>query len=237
MDSTLWIRLVEIIGVNILLSGDNAVVIALAARSLPQQMRRNAIILGSVGAILMRVILTVVAAEMLQLAWLRLIGGLLLLWIGVKLLIPEGEDSHVDGSSKGVWGAVRTILLADLVMSLDNVLGVAAAAHGSTPLLITGLGISIPLIVFGSAIILKVMDRFPAVILLGAALIGWVAGEMLVSDSVIAQYIREPQRPASEWISAALSAVLVIALGTWLGRRARAVQSQIIDGESKGDQT
>lgn len=230
MDSTLWIRLAEIIGVNILLSGDNAVVIALAARSLPPPMRRMAIVLGSVGAIVMRVALTVVASEMLQLQWLRLVGGLLLLWIGVKLLIPEGEDAHAQNASKGVWSAVRTILLADLVMSLDNVLGVAAAAHGSKPLLIAGLAISIPLIVFGSAIILKVMDRFPMVIILGAGLIGWVAGEMLVSDAVIAQYIPEAHRHASELICAAIAAVLVIAIGSWLGRRARATQSKIIDG-------
>lgn len=230
MDSTLWIRLAEIIGVNILLSGDNAVVIALAARSLPPHMRRMAIILGSVGAIVMRVALTVVAAEMLELQWLRLIGGLLLLWIGVKLLVPEGDDSHAEGGSKGVWGAVRTILLADLVMSLDNVLGVAAAAHGSKALLIAGLAISIPLIVFGSAIILKVMDRYPVVIVLGAGLIGWVAGEMLVSDAVVAQHIPEAHRHASELISAALAAVFVIAIGTWLGRRARAAQGKMIDG-------
>lgn len=230
MDSTLWIRLAEIIGVNILLSGDNAVVIALAARSLPPHMRRMAIVLGSVGAIVMRVALTVVAAEMLELQWLRLIGGLLLLWIGVKLLVPEGEDAHAEGGSKGVWGAVRTILLADLVMSLDNVLGVAAAAHGSKALLIAGLAISIPLIVFGSAIILKVMDRYPVVIVLGAGLIGWVAGEMLVSDAVVARHIPVAHRHASELISAALAAVSVIAIGTWLGRRARASQGKMIDG-------
>lgn len=230
MDSTLWIGLAEIIGVNILLSGDNAVVIALAARSLPPHMRRMAIVLGSAGAIVMRVALTVVAAEMLQLQWLRLIGGLLLLWIGVKLLIPEGEDAHAEGGSKGVWGAVRTILLADLVMSLDNVLGVAAAAHGSKTLLIVGLAISIPLIVFGSAIILKVMDRFPLVIVLGAGLIGWVAGEMLVSDVVIAQYIAETHRHMSELVSAVICAALVIAIGSWLGRRARSTPGKMIDG-------
>jgi YjbE family integral membrane protein len=231
MDTTVWVRLTEIIGVNILLSGDNAVVIALAARSLPPYMRRTAIVLGSAAAILMRIALTVVAAEILQLRWLRLIGGALLLWIGVRLLIPEGEDSHVDSGSKGVWGAVRTILLADLVMSLDNVLGVAAAAHGSRGLLVGGLAISIPLIVFGSALILRIMDRFPIVIALGAALIGWVAGEMLVSDAVIADYIPELQRHASELIGAAVGASIVVLLGLWLGRRSRGAQGRVLDSD------
>ncbi|HZR02519.1 MAG TPA: TerC family protein [Burkholderiales bacterium] len=229
MDATLWVRLAEIIGVNIMLSGDNAVVIALAARSLPVAMRRTAIVLGSVAAILMRVALTVVAAEMLELRWLRLVGGALLLWIGVKLLIPTDDGELTAGTSKGVWGAVRTILLADLIMSLDNVLGVAAAAHGSKSLLIAGLAISVPLIVFGSTVILHVMDRFSFVIILGAALIGWVAGEMLVSDSVIAEHIPQHLQHGLELAGGAVAAILVVAVGWWLGRRASRQQDEVLE--------
>lgn len=233
MDSTVWVHLIEIIGVNILLSGDNAVVIALAARSLPPPMRRTAIVMGSAGAILMRVVLTIVAAEILQLPWLRLIGGILLLWIGVKLLIPESDDAPVRTGNRGVWGAVRTILLADLVMSLDNVLGVAAAAHGSRPLLIVGLAVSIPLIVFGSAVILRVMDRFPVVIAVGAGLIGWVAGEMLVSDNLVAAHIPAPWQHAVELAAAAGGAALVVLLGLLLARRSHAVEGRVLDGEDR----
>ncbi len=228
-DSTFWVRLLEIVGVNVLLSGDNAVVIALAARSLPRHLRRTAIVLGSIAAILMRVVLTLGAAELLQLPWLRLIGGMLLLWIGIKLLVPDEDEGLAEPGSKGVWGAVRTILLADLVMSLDNVLGVAAAAHGSRPLLIFGLAISVPLIVFGSTLILKIMDRFPAVITLGAALIGWVAGEMLVSDEVVLQQLPALDRSLLENGASAAGAVIVVATGLLLGYRSRNRQEEGID--------
>ena len=228
-DSTFWVRLLEIVGVNVLLSGDNAVVIALAARSLPRHLRRAAIVLGSIAAIVMRVVLTLGAAELLQLPWLRLIGGMLLLWIGIKLLVPDEGDGLAEPGSKGVWGAVRTILLADLVMSLDNVLGVAAAAHGSRPLLIFGLAISVPLIVFGSTLILRVMDRFPMVITLGAALIGWVAGEMLVSDDVVLRHVPAADRNMLENAAAAAGAGAVVAIGLLLGRRSRGRQETGID--------
>ena len=171
-----WIGLLKIVWINIILSGDNAVVIALAARSLPAGQQKKAIFFGSGAAVVLRIALTVVAAKLLELSFLQIVGGLLLLWIGVQLL---SEEEHEDTESKGSGGlmaAVRTILIADLVMSLDNVIAVAAAAKGNMVLLILGLAISIPLVVFGSTLMIKLMERFPIIILLGAALIGWVGG-------------------------------------------------------------
>lgn len=224
MDSQFWLGLLEIIGVNIVLSGDNAVVIALAARSLPQRQQRAAIVIGSGAAIVLRVILTTVAARVLALPYLKLAGAILLIWIGVQLLLPGEED---DGSAAQMAGhlmaAVRTILVADLVMSLDNVLAVAAAAHGDLTLLILGLAISIPLIVFGSTAILKLMDRFPVVIKLGAGLLGYVAGDMLLSEPVLDPY--QPP-PIVEVLIPWLGAVLVIGIGTWAAARINAKRSR-----------
>jgi YjbE family integral membrane protein len=172
-----------------LLSGDNAVVIALAARSLPAHQQKQAVIWGSVAAIIMRVILTIVAVELLKFPYLKIIGGLLLFWIAIQLLVPEGDDGDGIESSSNVMVAIRTILIADLVMSLDNVIGVAAAAKGDNVLVMLGLAISIPLIIFGSTILLKVMDRFPVIITAGAALLGWVAGEMLITDPILVGWI------------------------------------------------
>ena len=181
-----WIALLEIIWVNILLSGDNAVVIALAARSLPPKRQKQAIVIGSGAAIVMRIVLTLVAAHLLQLPWLKLIGALLLLYIGVTLILPEDEEAGAgEESSKGMLAAVRTILIADLVMSLDNVIAVAAAAKGSDTLLTLGLAISIPLVIFGSTLLLKVIERFPVVVWLGAALLGFIAGEIVVDDPAL----------------------------------------------------
>ncbi len=184
-----WVGLGQIIIVNIVLSGDNAVVIALAARSLPPNQQKQAIIWGSVAAIIMRVILTILAVEMLKLPYLKLVGALLLFWIAVQLLVPEENDDDGIKSSGNMWAAIRTILIADLVMSLDNVIGVAAAAKGDNILLMLGLAISIPLIIFGSTIILKLMDRYPIIITGGAALLGWVAGEMLITDPILVSWI------------------------------------------------
>jgi YjbE family integral membrane protein len=228
-----WVGLAEIIGVNIVLSGDNAVVIALAARSLPAKQRRLAIVLGSVGAIVLRVILTAAAAKLLQLPWLRLVGSLLLLWIGVKLVNSDEEHEASGDASSGLGGAIRTILVADFVMSLDNVLGVAAAAHGSIALLIIGLAISIPLIVFGSALILKVMDRFPALVLVGAGLIGYVAGEMLLADPVLAAWVPADNALFMHAVPV-LTAVLLVAAGKLLAARERRPAPQHVidlDGE------
>lgn len=221
--------LLEILGVNIILSGDNAVVIALAARNLPPKQQRLAIILGSAAAIVLRVVLTLVAAEMLKLPWLRLAGGVLLVWIGVSLLLDGDQGGHAAKAGMGLGAAVRTILVADLVMSLDNVLGVAAAAHGQFGLLIAGLVLSIPLIMFGSGIILRIMDRYPIIITLGAGLIGYVAGEMLVDEPVLAHWLHGGGRWVHYGVAIAC-ALFVIALGTALAARAARLRgSQVID--------
>jgi YjbE family integral membrane protein len=224
-----WIALGKIIWVNILLSGDNAVVIALAARNLPDHQRNKAILAGSAAAIILRVVLTVFAVSLLQFPYLKLIGAVLLFWIGVQLLLPE--DDHEGGikSSNHLWAAVRTILLADLVMSVDNVLAVAAAADSGPPesrllLLIIGLGLSIPLIIFGSQLLLGVMERFPVIITLGAALLGFVAGEMLVSDHAVEAFFHSAGR-ASTTIVEVAGAVGVVLLGQWLARRKRQAAS------------
>ena len=181
-----WVALAQIIWVNILLSGDNAVVIALAARSLPPKRQKQAILIGSGAAIVMRIVLTLVAVQLLQLPYLKLIGAVLLVYIGVTLLLPEDEsEGGDDGAKSGMAAAVRTILIADLVMSLDNVIAVAAAAKGSTVLLVLGLAISIPLVIFGSTLLLKVIERFPLIVWLGAGLLGFIAGEIAVGDPAI----------------------------------------------------
>jgi YjbE family integral membrane protein len=182
-----WAALGSIMIANILLSGDNAVVIAMAARGLPEALQKKAIFIGSAAAIIMRIVLTLVAAQLLGLPWLKLLGALALLYIGVTLLLPEGHDEEGGGNSHtSMATAIRTILIADLVMSLDNVIAVAAAAKGDIPLLIIGLATSIPLVIFGSTLLLKVIEKFPLIIWMGAALLGFIAGEILVADAAIA---------------------------------------------------
>jgi len=216
-----WAALGAIILANIVLSGDNAVVIAMAARSLPAHLQTRAIFWGSGAAIVMRIILTLVAVEMLKWPYLKIVGALLLLYIGISLL---SEDSGEEGSHKQVGtmaAAIRTILVADLVMSLDNVLAVAAAAKGNTPLLVIGLAVSIPLIVFGSTLLLRVMDRFPIIITVGAALLGFLAGEMLFTDpAFVARFGAQTDVVVNA--AGAVGAVAVVAVGLWLQRRAQA---------------
>jgi len=217
-DADFWIGLMKIIWINIILSGDNAVVIALAARSLPPHQQRKAVLFGSGAAVVLRIVLTVVAAELLALSYLQIIGGLLLLWIGVQLLSEEDEEEEGATSHSSMMAAIRTILIADLVMSLDNVIAVAAAAKGSMVLLILGLAISIPLVIFGSTLMIKLMERFPIIITLGAALIGWVGGETLISDVVLQDLVTE--HPALHHGAAAVGAVLVVLIGKYLGSKA-----------------
>ncbi len=183
------IALLQIIWVNIMLSGDNAVVIALAARSLPAEQQKRAIVIGSGAAILMRIVLTLVAAQLLMLPWLKLVGALLLVYIGVSLLMPDTGDEDAGKVHGGMMAAIRTILVADLIMSLDNVVAVAAAAMGNTVLLVLGLVISIPLVIFGSTLLLKVIERFPLIVWFGAALLGFIAGEMVVGDPALHDYM------------------------------------------------
>ena len=228
MSAAFWAALGSIILANILLSGDNAVVIALAARSLPPQQQKQAILFGSGAAIVMRIGLTILAAEMLRWPYLKIIGGLALLYIGVTLMLEEDEDEDGkdDGGNAGMLVAIRTILIADLVMSLDNVLAVAAAAKGNTTLLVLGLAISIPLIIFGSTLLLKIMERFPIIITIGAALLGFLAGEMLLTDPAVTQRVGELSHTVVN-IAGAIGAALVVAIGTYLQRRhaARAAQA------------
>ena len=188
MQATFWAALGNIILVNIVLSGDNAVVIALAARQLPPKQQKQAILFGSGAAIVMRIVLTIFAVKLLTLPWLKIVGAVLLVYIGVQLLMDGGDDEGHVKEHTGMAGAIKTILIADLVMSLDNVLGVAAAAKGNITLLVLGLAISIPLIIFGSTLMLKLMERFPIIITLGAALLGYLAGEMIVSDPKIVEW-------------------------------------------------
>jgi YjbE family integral membrane protein len=189
MEISFVAALMQIMLVNIVLSGDNAVVIALAARGLSPQHQRKAIFLGGAGAIVLRILLTVVAVRLLEVPFLQFFGGILLVWIAVQLLIEndEGEAGHSEQSN--LWDAVKTILVADAVMSLDNTLAIAAVAKGNWTLLLAGLALSIPLIVAGSAIIMKIMDRFPVIVYVGAGLIAWTAGEMIDSDQAIQPYL------------------------------------------------
>lgn len=214
-----WLGLIEIIWINIILSGDNAVVIAMAARALPPDQQKKAILFGSGAAVVLRIVLTVVAAKLLSLPYLEIVGGLLLLWIGIQLLTGE-EESEDNGKEYGsMMVAVRTILIADVVMSLDNVIAVAAAAQGSMVLLVLGLAISIPLVVFGSTLMIKLMERFPIIVMLGAALIGWVGGETIASDATLHHLVA-----ANPWLphaAAGAGALLVIAIGKWMERRSR----------------
>jgi len=212
--SFFWVTLAQITMINILLSGDNAVVIALASRSLPPKQQKQAILFGSFGAIILRVILTFFAVYLLELPFLKIVGALLLIWIGIKMLIPESGDHELDAHD-GLWAAVKTIIIADFVMSLDNVLGVAAAAKGNVPLLVIGLAISIPLIIYGSTLILKLMNRFSFIVTAGGGLLGWVAGEMLVSDPAVSDMINMQLAWAHTGVPV-MATFAVIGVGKWL---------------------
>lgn len=211
-----WIALSQIVLINIVLSGDNAVVIALACRSLPPHQQKKAIVFGSVGAIVLRVVLTFFAVMLLGLPYLKLIGAAALLWIGVGLLKSDDGNENLEGHSS-LAAAIKTIVVADLVMSLDNVIGVAAAAKGNVTLLVVGLIISIPLIIFGSALLLRIMGRFPVIITLGAGLLGWVAGEMALSDPAISGW--SAQQHTLHMLAPAVGALLVVGTGKWLTSR------------------
>lgn len=222
-----WVDVFKIIVINLLLSGDNAVVIALACRNLPLELRKKGILFGVGGAIVLRIVLTFFAVSLLALPYLKLVGALLLLWIGIKLIVPEEEHNAVSiQTDTRLLGAVKTILIADLVMSLDNVLGVAAAAKGNVWLLIFGLVISIPMIAWSSQLVLKLIDRFPIIIYAGGALLGYVAGEMLVGEALFSSLVEA--RHYLHWLIPAFCAVLVLVAGRWLTMR-KAVEPEVID--------
>ena len=223
-----WVGLWQIILVNIVLSGDNAVVIALAARSLPPHQQNKAVMWGAGAAVAMRIVLTIIAVELLRWPWLKLIGAVLLLWIAVKLLLPEHEGGEGVDSSDNLWAAIKTILIADLVMSLDNVIAVAAAAKGSITLLVLGLAISIPLVIFGATMLMKLMDRWPIIITIGAALLGWVAGDMAVTDPVVKDWV-DANAAWLHWAAPAAGVVFVVAAGKWLAARSDEERKAVVD--------
>jgi YjbE family integral membrane protein len=215
-----WVAVVEIIAVNILLSGDNAVVIALACRNLAQRQRVQGILWGVLGAILLRIVLTFFAMSLLVYPWLRLVGAALLIWIGVKLIAEDDGAEHKVKASDRILTAVGTIIVADLVMSLDNVVAVAAAAKGDVPLLIFGLVISIPIVIVGSQIIMRLIERFPVLVLAGGGLLGYIAGEMAVDDPVVKPWI-DANAAGLAALTPPVLFGLVVAGGVWRIRRRR----------------
>lgn len=218
MNMEFWITLTQIMMVNIVLSGDNAVVIAMAARGLPEKQQKAAILWGSGGAVVLRVILTVVAVALLKVPFLQFVGGLMLVWIAYQLLVEEDEEEGTEHHGHGnLMGAVKTILIADVVMSLDNTLAIAGIAKGNYTMLGLGLALSIPLVVFGSAIIMKAMDRFPALVYIGAGLIAYTAGEMIDSDKALAPYMPHILH-STPYIAIAL-AIGVVGIGWWFNFR------------------
>ena len=222
MDTTqFWLASIEIVVINILLSGDNAVIIALACRNLPGRQRAWGVVLGAGGAVVLRIVLTAFAVKLLGLPWLKLLGGALLLWIGVKLIAEDAREDSADAevpASDRLWAAVRTVVVADLVMSIDNVLGVAAAARGSVPLLVFGLLVSIPLVVAGSQIMLRLIERFPVLVLIGGGLLGWIAGDMIVEDEALAPWVGD-YKGWLAWLLPVAGVALVIAVAKWMERR------------------
>jgi YjbE family integral membrane protein len=213
------LALLDVIFINVILSGDNAVVIAMAVRSLPPKQRQNGIILGTAGAVILRIGLTFVAVRLLEVPLVKLLGGLLILWIAAKLLMGQSEENRTT-KVNGLLQAITTILMADLVMSLDNVLGVAGASNGDFLLLVIGLATSIPIVVFASKVITRMMDRYPVIVVLGAAVLGRVAGEMIVSDPFMVRTLHHPGHLAAYSVQAALALGVVVATKIWVKYRA-----------------
>ena len=233
--SAFWEGLLKIIGVNIVLSGDNAVVIALASRSLPPHLRSKAIWFGALGAVGLRLIFSFFIVELMTVPYIKIIGAVLLLWIGVKMIVPEHEGGGhgEEAVSASIWSAIKTIIIADAVMSLDNVIAIAAAANGSILLIALGLAMSVPLIIYGSTLILNVFIKYPILILAGAGLIGWIAGEIWFTDPVVAMWTHELVETHGTWIetaSAAAGAIFVVGLGKLLAARAEQRKpAQVVD--------
>ncbi len=223
--------LMNIMFINIILSGDNAVVIAMAVRSLPDKQRQQGIILGTAGAVILRIGLTFVAAFLLTVPFVKLAGGLLILWIAFKLLLGEADEGH-DKQVNGLMQAIGTILMADLVMSLDNVLGVAGASNGNLLLLLIGLATSIPIVVFASKLITRLMDRFPIIVVLGAAVLGRVAGEMIASDPYIVRVLHNPGHVFAYIVQGILAVGVVVAAKMWM--RYRAPQTVAVPATENG---
>jgi YjbE family integral membrane protein len=235
MTADFWVAVGQIIMIDILLGGDNAVVIALACRKLPPKQRTQGILWGTAGAILLRVILIFFALTLLAIPYLKIVGALLLVWIGVKLLVPDDDDGHGDiQASDKLWAAIKTVIVADLVMSVDNVIAIAGAAEGAggdhkMPLVVFGLLVSIPIIVWGSQLVIRLMDRFPSIITIGGMLLGWIAGTMAVTDPAVLGWV--PMQAAAKvgaapevvdavrYGAGVVGALLVLALGKLIAAR------------------
>ena len=225
MDATFALQVLQIIWINVLISGDNAVVIALACRSLPPRERRIGVLLGAGAAVALRVVFTLVVVSLMEVPYLKLVGGALLVWIAVKLLTDETDETSVKQSDT-IWNAVRTVAIADMVMSLDNVIAIAAAAKGSAALIIFGLGLSVPLIVFGATLIITVLQRYPALVWAGAGLLGWVAGSLIVSDPGWHSLMAAWPALVDEVVGGVVGVALVLGLAWALRRRAHAAAAR-----------
>lgn len=215
--SAFWLAVGQIILIDILLGGDNAVVIALACRRLPEEQRKRGIFWGVAGAIGLRVVLIFFALKLLEIPFLKIAGGLMLLWIGLQLMQGGDDDHEVEGAST-LLGAIKTIIVADAVMSIDNVIAVAGAARGDMVLVVFGILVSIPIIVWGSQLVLKMMDRYPFIITLGAGLLGWIGGEMILGDKMMREIIPEVT-PLLKYSCAVVGALAVMGIGTMMQRR------------------
>jgi len=225
-----WVALLKIMWINILLSGDNAVVIAMACRGLPHRQRVWGMVLGAGVAVVLRIIFTVFVAALMLLPWLKIVGGLALFYIAAKLLVPDDPDEDETEAAEHLWRAVKIVAIADIIMSLDNVIAIAAAAQGNMALLVIGLAISIPLIVAGAALIMALLDRFPILVWAGAALLGWIVGEVIATDPVIQGYLEPRFGPEGfhyiELAAAFVGAVLVVAIGGLWRRSKQAAHAQ-----------
>jgi len=227
--SQLWVAVLQIIAIDIVLGADNAVVIALACRRLPQKQRNKGIFWGVFGAIALRVILIFFALTLLKISYLKIIGALLLIWIGIKLLQPEPEVSeHKVDAGATLLGAIKTIIIADAVMSLDNVIAIAGAAKDSIGLVVFGLLISVPIIVWSSRLVMKLMDRFPIVITIGAGLLGWIAGDMVITDTVTKEWVNV-NAAFLHWLSPICGVLVIIMIGKWLASRTLRKRTPMVD--------
>jgi YjbE family integral membrane protein len=213
MDSTFWIGLLQIIWIDLLLSGDNAVVIALACRGLPERQRKMGILLGAGAAVGLRILFALIITYLLAIPFLKLVGGLLLFWIAIKLATDTGGEDHENiEATDNLWRAVKTVAIADAVMSLDNVLAIAAASHGNVWLFVFGLALTVPLIIAGSGLVLAMIERFPIVVWAGAALLGWIAGDMLVNDPWV---LRQLATWSSDFVTTAADPAIGLKAGPW----------------------
>ncbi|MCB1984803.1 MAG: TerC family protein [Burkholderiales bacterium] len=232
-----WIAVLQIIAIDIVLGGDNAVVIALACRHLPEKQRNQGIFWGVLGAIALRVILIFFALSLLTVPYLKIVGACLLIWIGIKLLQPEPTgNGHEVAASTTLTGAIKTIIVADAVMSLDNVIAIAGAAKDSMTLVIFGLVFSVPIIVWGSKLVMKLMDRYPVTIVIGAALLGWIAGDMLVTDEVTREWV-SLNAAYLQWLIPIIAILIVVGIGKKLAARTQARMVAVVDLVDKNKQS